>query len=83
MLLVLLLILLLLRLLVHFQLLVLLSCDADPDPVRSGLFWSDPVKDVWDRIRILALINDPILTFWVCVKSINTLGINVASLFGQ
>jgi hypothetical protein len=26
----------------------------------SGPFWSDP--DVWDRIRILALINDPTLS---------------------
>jgi hypothetical protein len=39
---------------------------ADPNPVGSGPFWSDP--DVWDRIRILALINDPISTFW-CVKN--------------
>jgi hypothetical protein len=31
---------------------------ADPDPVGSGPFWSDPDPAVWDRIRILALIND-------------------------
>jgi hypothetical protein len=48
---------------------------ADPDPVGSRPFWSDP--GIWDRIRILALINDPILTFLVCVKAINTLGITV------
>jgi hypothetical protein len=38
---------------------------ADPDLVGSGPFWSDPDPDVWDRIRIriLALINDPISTF--------------------
>jgi hypothetical protein len=30
------------------------------DPVGSGNFWSDPDPDVWDRIRILALINDAI-----------------------
>jgi hypothetical protein len=57
---------------------------ADPDPVGSGPFWSDPDPDsdpdVWDRfrIRILALINDPISTFLVCVKAINTLGLPVA-----
>jgi hypothetical protein len=34
---------------------------------RSGPFWSDP--DVWDRIRILALINDPISTFFGVCKS--------------
>jgi hypothetical protein len=37
----------------------------------SGPFWSDldPDPDVWYRIqiRILALINDPISTFLVCV----------------
>jgi hypothetical protein len=33
---------------------------ADPDPVGSGPFRSDPDPDVWDqiKIRILALIND-------------------------
>jgi hypothetical protein len=53
---------------------------ADPDPVGSGPFWSDPDPDIWDRIRIriLALINDPISTFLVCVKAINTLGLPVA-----
>jgi hypothetical protein len=55
---------------------------ADPDPVGSGPFWSDPDSDpdVWDRfrIRILALINDPISTFLVCVKAINTLELPVA-----
>jgi hypothetical protein len=54
---------------------------AESDPVGSGPFWSDP--DVWDRIRILALINDPILTFLVCVKAINILGLPVAELFGS
>jgi hypothetical protein len=40
-----------------------------PDPVGSGPFWSDP--DVRDRfrIRILALINDPISTFFGVCKS--------------
>jgi hypothetical protein len=35
---------------------------ADPDPVGSGPFWSDPDMDVWDRIWIwiLALINDSV-----------------------
>jgi hypothetical protein len=42
----------------------------------SGPFCSDP--DVWDRIRILALIDDPISTFLVCVKAVNNLGISVA-----
>jgi hypothetical protein len=45
---------------------------ADPDPVESGPFWSDPDPDVWDRIRIRALINDSISTFLVCIKAINT-----------
>jgi hypothetical protein len=56
---------------------------ADPDPVGSGPFWSDPDPDVWDRfrIRILALINDPTSTLFVCVKSKNTLGISVAQPF--
>jgi hypothetical protein len=48
---------------------------------------ADPDPDVWDRIRnrirILALINDPISTFLVCVEAINTLGLPVASLFGS
>jgi hypothetical protein len=53
---------------------------ADPDPVGSGPFWSDPDpdRDVWNRIRIRALINDPISTFLVCVKAISTLGLTVA-----
>jgi hypothetical protein len=42
---------------------------------------SDP--DLFDQIRILALINDPIPTFLVCVKAINTLGISVSLLFGS
>jgi hypothetical protein len=48
--------------------------DPDPDPVGSGPFWSDPDPDpdVWDRIRIRALINDSISTFFVCIKAINT-----------
>jgi hypothetical protein len=29
----------------------------------------DPDPDVWGRIRILALINNPILTVLVCVKA--------------
>jgi hypothetical protein len=49
----------------------------------SGPFWSDPDPDVWDRIRILALINDPISTFLVCVKAINTLGLPFGKLFGS
>jgi hypothetical protein len=32
----------------------------DPDPVGFGPLWSDPDPDVWGRIRILTLINDPI-----------------------
>jgi hypothetical protein len=40
---------------------VAVSSVADPDPVGPGPFWSDP--NVWDRIRILALINDHISTF--------------------
>jgi hypothetical protein len=43
------------------------SSVADPDPVGSGPFWSDPYPDVWDRIRILALINDHISI--VCLKA--------------
>jgi uncharacterized membrane protein len=33
---------------------------ADPDPVGSGPFWTDRDTDpnFWDRIRILAKIND-------------------------
>jgi hypothetical protein len=31
---------------------------------------ADPDPDVWDRIRILGLINDHISTFSVCVKAI-------------
>jgi hypothetical protein len=51
---------------------------ADPDLVGSRPFWSDPDPDDWDWIwiRILALIKDPISTFLVCVKAINTLGIS-------
>jgi hypothetical protein len=51
-----------------------LTSVADPDPIGSGLFRSDPDPDVWDRIRIriLALINDSVSTFLVCVKAINT-----------
>jgi hypothetical protein len=36
----------------------------------TDLFWSDPYPDVWERIRILALRNYPILTFLVFVKAI-------------
>jgi hypothetical protein len=43
---------------------------ADLDPVESGPFWSDPY--VLDRIRIIAFIIDPISTFIVCVKTIET-----------
>jgi hypothetical protein len=52
---------------------------ADPDPVGSGPFWSDPDPDGWDRIRIRirALRNDLSLTFLVCVQAINTSGISV------
>jgi hypothetical protein len=52
---------------------------ADPDPVGSGPYWSDPDPDVWDRIwfRIRALRNDLTLTFLVCVQAINTSGISV------
>jgi hypothetical protein len=50
---------------------------AVPDPVGFGPFWSDPDPDVRDRVRIMALINDPISTFLVSVKAINTLGLNV------
>jgi hypothetical protein len=32
----------------------------------------DPDPDVWGRIRILALLNDPISTILVCVKATNT-----------
>jgi hypothetical protein len=55
-----------------------LYCVADPDPVGSGPFWSDPDPnpdpDVWDRIRIriLALTKDFVSTFLVYVKAINT-----------
>jgi hypothetical protein len=44
---------------------------------------ADPDPDVWDRIRILASINDPILTILVCVKAINTSGITILKLFGS
>jgi hypothetical protein len=37
---------------------------------------SDP--DLFGRIRILALLNDSISTFFVCTKAINTLEISVA-----
>jgi hypothetical protein len=33
---------------------------------------ADP--DVWDRIRILALIHDPVPTYLVCVNAMNTTG---------
>jgi hypothetical protein len=60
---------------------------ADPDPVGSGPFWLDPDLDVWDRIqnriRILALINDHISTFLVCLKAKDTSGISVVLLFGS
>jgi hypothetical protein len=50
----------------------------DLDPVGSGPFWSDADPDVLNREWIMALINDPILTIFVCVKAINTLGISVS-----
>jgi hypothetical protein len=63
----------------YFQAIAVLTTNvADPDPVGSGPFWSDPDPDVWDRIRILGLINDPITTFLVGVKAINILGLPVA-----
>jgi hypothetical protein len=40
------------------------------DPVGSGPFWSDRDPDVWERIRILALVNDPISTFWYVKRKI-------------
>jgi hypothetical protein len=49
--------------------------------IRSDLdLFSDLDLDpnVWDWIRILALINDPKLTFLVHVIAINTLGISVS-----
>jgi hypothetical protein len=49
-----------------------ISSVMDPVPVRSGPFWSDP--DVWDQIRILALIDDHISTFLVCAKAIKPEG---------
>jgi hypothetical protein len=51
-----------------------ISSDADPNPVGSGPFWSDPDPDFWDRIRIriLALINVSVSTFLVRVKDMNT-----------
>jgi hypothetical protein len=45
------------------------SSVADPDPAGSESFWSDPDPDIWDRIRILALINYHYSTFLVCVKA--------------
>jgi hypothetical protein len=59
------------------------NSDTDPNPVGSGPFWLYPDPDVWDRIwiqfgtRILALINDPVSTFSVCVKAMITVGISV------
>jgi hypothetical protein len=55
------------------------DADLDPDPVGSGPFWSDSDPDVWDRIRIriLALISDPISTFLVYVKAMNTSNISL------
>jgi hypothetical protein len=47
----------------------MLSCVADPG--------------VFGRIRILALINDPISTFLVCVKAINTSGISVVNFWSM
>jgi hypothetical protein len=48
--------------------------------VGSGPFWShpdpDPDPDVWDRIRILAIINDPFTAYLVCVKAMNSSGIS-------
>jgi hypothetical protein len=38
---------------------------ADPDPVGSIPFWSDPDPDVNSN---LFLINDPISTFLACKK---------------
>jgi hypothetical protein len=43
--------------------------------IRSDL---DLFGRILIRIRILALKNDPISTFLVCVKAINTLGLPVA-----
>jgi hexokinase len=43
--------------------------------LRSSV--ADPDPDVWDRIRILAVINDPISTFLARVKAINTSGISI------
>jgi hypothetical protein len=40
---------------------------------------ADP--DVWDRIRIRALINDSVSTFLVCVKAINTVLTGKESMF--
>jgi hypothetical protein len=44
---------------------------------------ADPDQDEWDRFQILALIDDPILTFLVCLKALDTQGINVALIFGS
>jgi hypothetical protein len=56
---------------------ILFSSVADPDPVGSGPFWSDPGPGVWDRIQILALINYHISTFLVCLRAIYNSGNSV------
>jgi hypothetical protein len=50
------------------------SCVVDPIPVGCGLF---------GRIRILALKNDYITTFLLCVKATKLQGIPVVQLFGS
>jgi hypothetical protein len=49
--------------------------------VGSGPFWSDldPNEDIWNRIRILALIDEPTASFLVCVKAKNIL-VNICFL---
>jgi hypothetical protein len=49
--------------------------------IRTFLAGSDPA--VWDRIRILSVINGPILTFLVSVKALNTYRISVSYFFGS
>jgi hypothetical protein len=56
-------------------------CVTDQDPVGSEPFWSDPDLDVWDRIRIPALINDTTSTFLGCAKAINTLFLTLLGHF--
>jgi hypothetical protein len=55
------------------------SSVADLEPVGSGPFWSGSDPDLFGRIRIriMALINDPISTFLVCVKAKDTTGASV------